>query len=253
MKITFLGTGTSMGVPVISCNCGVCTSSDARDNRLRSSVMIEVDGKTIVIDTGPDFRQQMLRENVKQLDAVLLTHGHKDHTGGLDDVRAFNFFLMKTIDVYARMDVQESIKKEFSYAFAENKYPGVPQIELFTIENEPFMIDDLFVIPIDAMHHHLPVFGFKIGDFTYITDANYISKEEKKKIKGSKVLVLNALRRKEHLSHFTLEQALEIMEEIKPERGYLTHISHQLGLHEEVEKELPPFVKLAYDGLVINV
>ncbi len=252
MKVTFLGTGTSQGVPVIACPCIVCQSTDPRDKRLRSSIMIEDSGRTYIIDTGPDFRCQMLRENVKQLDAVIFTHEHKDHIAGLDDIRAFNYFLKKKIDVYATERVQEAIHREFAYIFQKVKYPGVPEINLFTINQEPFRIHSTVFIPIEVKHHQLPVLGFRIEDFTYITDANSISEKEKKKITGSKVLVLNALRKEEHISHFTIDQAIALAQELKIEKAYFTHISHQLGLHNEVEKELPDAIALAYDGLQLE-
>jgi len=253
MKITFLGTGTSQGIPLIACTCSVCQSMDSKDKRLRTSVLIEEKGKTFVIDTGPDFRQQMLRENVKNLDAVIFTHEHKDHTAGFDDIRAFNFINKKKMEVYASARVQEAIKREFAYIFSDFKYPGIPEINLHLLENKPTIIEGVDVIPIQAMHHKLPIFGFRINDFTYITDANYISDIEKEKIKGSKVLVLNALRRELHISHYTLQQAIELVNELKPEKAYFTHISHQLGLHEDVKKELPPTIELAYDGLQIQL
>lgn len=253
MKVTFLGTGTSQGVPVICCTCPICTSTDPKDNRLRSSVMIEDKGNTFVIDTGPDFRQQMLREHVKDLTAVVYTHEHKDHIAGMDDVRAFNFFLKKDIDLYASPQVQLALKREFHYAFAESKYPGVPLIKLHEINDKPFTINGTEFIPIQVYHHKMPVLGFRVGDFTYITDANYIPDSEKEKIKGSKVLVLNALRRKQHISHFTFEEAIDLMNELKPAQGYFTHISHQLGLHKDVSAELPDFVQLAYDGLQVVI
>jgi phosphoribosyl 1,2-cyclic phosphate phosphodiesterase len=253
VQITFLGTGTSQGVPIIACNCIVCQSTDKRDNRLRSSILIETQGKSFVIDTGPDFRQQMLRENVKNVDAVVFTHEHKDHTAGFDDVRAFNFIHKRKMDVYASNRVQDAIKREFAYIFSDFKYPGIPEINLHTILNQPFKIQDVDFLPIEVLHYKLPVFGFRIKDFTYITDANYISATEKEKIKGSKVLVLNALRREEHLSHFTLNQAIELANELKCETTYFTHISHQLGLHAEVEQELPKNMKLAFDGLKIEI
>ena len=253
MKVTFLGTGTSQGVPVIACECDVCLSSDSKDKRLRSSVMIELNNKVFVIDAGPDFRYQMLRAKVKKLEAVILTHAHKDHIAGLDDVRAFNFIQKKALDVYAKDDVCMQIRNEFSYAFAVYKYPGVPEINLHSIENKPFFIDETKVIPINVRHLQLEIFGYRIDDFTYITDANYISEEEKEKIKGSKVIVLNALRKKKHISHFNLEEAVALLEELKPERAYLTHISHMMGFHSEVEKELPDFIKLAYDNLTLQI
>jgi phosphoribosyl 1,2-cyclic phosphate phosphodiesterase len=252
MKITFLGTGTSQGVPVITCKCNVCSSANPKDKRLRSSVLIETDKNTFVIDAGPDFRQQMLRENVEKLDALLITHGHKDHIGGLDDVRAFNYFLKKAVDVYAQKDVLEILKSDFFYAFEEEKYPGVPEIELHVVENQTFSINNDRITPIEVMHYKLPVFGYRIGEFTYITDANYINETELEKIKGSRIVVLNGLRRRKHISHFTLEEAVQLLERIRPEKAFLTHISHQLGLHDDVEKEIPEFIKLAYDGLTIH-
>lgn len=253
MKITFLGTGTSQGVPVIACECEVCTSNNSKDQRLRSSVMIETEGNTFVIDAGPDFRTQMLRAKVKHLDAVILTHAHKDHIAGLDDVRAFNFIQKKAIDVYSREDVQTAIKNEFSYAFAVYKYPGVPEINLKTVENKEFEINQIKIIPIEVKHMELKIFGYRIGNFTYITDCNYISDEEFEKIKGTEILVINALRRKKHVSHFTLDEAIDVIKKIQPKKAYLTHISHMMGLHEEVENELPSNIHLAYDGLTIEL
>jgi len=215
--------------------------------------MVEEGGKVFVIDTGPDFRQQMLRENVQRLDGVIFTHAHKDHVAGFDDIRAFNYIHKKKIDVYATLLVQEAIKREFPYIFTVEKYPGVPEVNLHTINDEIFSIHDTSFLPVEVMHHKLPVLGFRIGDFTYITDANFISEKEKEKIKGSKVIVLNALRKEEHISHFTLVQAVELMEELQPEKAYFTHISHQLGLHSDVEKELPSFIRLAYDGLKLHL
>lgn len=253
MKVTFLGTGTSQGVPLIACHCEVCVSQDARDKRLRSAVMITINGKNYVIDSGPDFRQQMLRENIDDVEAIIFTHEHKDHIAGLDDVRGFNFRHNRYMQVYATKRVQEAIKREFSYVFAEYKYPGIPLITLNTIDHTPFTIDEVLFTPIQVMHAKMPVFGFRIGDFTYITDANYIGDAEKEKIKGSKVLVLNALRREEHISHFTLQQAIDLVNELKPEKAYFTHISHQLGLHTDVNAELPKGMELAYDGLLLEV
>ncbi|HQV77768.1 MAG TPA: MBL fold metallo-hydrolase [Chitinophagales bacterium] len=251
MKFTFLGTGTSQGVPVITCMCAVCISTDKRDNRTRTSLLIQSENTSVVIDTGPDFRHQLLRENVKDLDAVVFTHGHKDHVAGLDDIRPFNYMLGKTMDVYAEEMVQEILKKEFSYAFVGHDYPGAPQINLKTIDETPFQIGDIPFIPIRAIHKTLPVLGFRIHDFTYITDANFIADVELEKIKGSKVLVLNALRKEPHYSHFNLEQAIEIVCRTQPEKAYFTHISHHLGLYDVVMKELPGSMELAYDGLQI--
>lgn len=253
MRVTFLGTGTSQGIPIIACPCEVCNSPDTRDQRLRTSVMIEDNGKVFVIDTGPDFRQQMLREKVKRMDAVLFTHEHKDHTAGFDDIRAFNFIQKKKIDVYASLRVQEAIRREFAYIFSDFKYPGIPEVELHLLENRKVNIQGTDFLPVEALHYKMPVLGFRVGDFSYITDANYISPEEKEKLRNSKVLVLNALRKEEHISHFTLQQAIDLVNELRPEKAYFTHISHQLGLHEEVEKELPPHIRLAYDGLQLQL
>ena len=253
MKVTFLGTGTSQGIPIITCTCPVCSSTDPRDNRLRTSVLIETEHTNIVIDTGPDFRQQMLRENVQKVDAILFTHGHKDHTAGFDDIRGFNWKTKEAMEVYANEEVEIVLKRDFHYAFAEHKYPGVPNLNLNVIQNQNFLIGDLAVTPIEVLHYKLPVFGYRIGDFSYITDANYINDSEKEKLKGSKVLVLNALRKTEHISHFTLDQAVALAQEIGAEQTYLIHMSHQMGLHAEVDQELPEGINLAQDGLVVNL
>ena len=249
MKLYFLGTGTSQGIPVIGSTHFVCLSDDAKDKRLRVSVWIHDEDFSVVIDCGPDFRQQMLRAGVKHLDAVVFTHEHKDHTAGLDDVRAYNFFQKRDMPVYGRDQVLEQIKREFAYAFAEIRYPGIPQINLCPIENQPFEIEGVNFLPIEVLHYKLPVFGYRIGDFAYITDVNYISAHELAKVKGVKVLVLGALRREKHLSHFSLSEAIEVFEKVKPEMGYITHISHQMGMHSDVEEELPTNIRLAYDGL----
>lgn len=240
-------------MPIIACTCIVCMSAHSKDKRLRSSVLVEDKGKAVVIDTGPDFRQQMLREDVKNVDAVLFTHEHKDHIAGFDDIRAFNFIHKRKMDVYASARVQEAIRREFAYIFSDFKYPGIPEINLFLLENKETTIHGLTFMPIEVMHYKLPVFGFRINDFTYITDANYISDTEKEKIKGTKVLVLSALRREPHISHFNLEQAVELALELKAEKTYFTHISHQLGLHDDVQKELPAGIELAYDGLTLEL
>ena len=253
MTITFLGTGTSQGVPVITCTCPVCTSLDYRDKRLRTSVHIAVEDHSLVIDTGPDFRQQMLRERIRKLDAILFTHEHKDHTAGLDDVRSFNFSQKKDMPIYGRKQVLEQIKREFAYAFAEIKYPGVPSITTNEITNNEFNVDGLRIKPIEVMHHKLPVFGFRIGDFSYITDTNYINEKELEKVKGSRVLVLNALQKSAHISHYTLDEAVEVAIKAGAEKTYLTHISHKLGLHAEVSTELPQNIHLAYDGLKLEI
>ncbi len=250
MKITFLGTGTSQGIPVIACDCETCSSPDPKDKRLRCSIMIETEGKVIVIDTGPDFREQMLREGVQRVDAVLMTHEHKDHIAGLDDVRPFNFKYKKDMPVYASARVQEALKREYQYIFTPPFYPGIPKIDLHTIsKDQPFVVAGIEVQPIEVMHHLLPVLGFRMGDFTYITDAKTIAPAEKEKIRGTKVLVLNALRRGKHPSHLTLEEALEWVEDLQPEQAWFTHISHKLERHELVERDLPEHVRLAYDGL----
>lgn len=252
MRFTFLGTGTSQGVPVIGCTCPVCQSTDYRDQRLRTSGLLETETGIYVFDTGPDFRQQMLRERVQKLDAVLFTHEHKDHTAGLDDVRAFNYLTQKDLPIYGEERVLEQIKTEFAYAFATVKYPGVPQIETINItENTPIIIGKDTFSPIRVLHYKLSVFGFRIKDFAYITDANFIATEEKEKLQDLDVLVLNALRKEDHLSHFTLSQALELIEELKPKKAYLTHLSHQMGKHKEIE--LPENIYIAFDGLKINL
>lgn len=253
LKITFLGTGTSSGVPMIACSCEVCTSINPKDNRLRSSIMVQSETTTIIVDTTPDFRFQMLREKLKNIDAVIFTHPHKDHVAGLDDVKAFNYFNKKAIDVYANELTQKTIKNEFYYIFTAHKYPGVADINLHLISEDSFVVGDIPVSPIKVWHLNMPVLGFRFGDFTYITDANKIEEEEMDKIKGSQILVLNALRHKAHISHFTLQEAIDIASLLKIPQTYFTHISHQLGLHDEISKELPANCSLAYDGLKIEL
>ena len=253
MKLTFLGTGTSQGIPVIGSTHPVCLSEDIRDKRLRTSAHIEVAGKHLVIDTGPDFRQQMLANHVKQVDALLYTHEHRDHTAGFDDIRPFNFMQKKDMPLYCSSRVSEAMKRDYAYVFEANKYPGAPGAVIHEIDNESFDVEGITVVPIEVMHMNLSVFGFRINDLTYITDAKTISVKEKEKIKGSKVLILNCLRIEEHYSHFNLEEALALVEELQPEQTYFTHISHLLGFHEEVSKLLPNNVKLAYDGLQIEI
>jgi len=254
IRVTFLGTGTSQGVPVIACPCAVCHSSDKKDKRLRSSVLVQSETTSFVIDTGPDFRYQMLRANVLQLDAVVFTHEHKDHIAGLDDVRAFNFRSGKKMEVYCTARVENALRREFMYVFDEIKYPGIPELELIRISDDgPFTVGDIAVVPILVHHHKLPVLGFRINDFTYITDASFIPESEMDKIKSSSVVVLNALRKEPHISHFNLEQAIAVMDELRPEQGYFTHISHLLGKHGDIEQQLPSGMHLAYDGLSLLI
>lgn len=253
LTITFLGTGTSSGVPMLACHCEVCSSNNSLDKRLRSSILVKSSSTTIVVDTTPDFRYQMLREKVDTLDAILFTHPHKDHIAGLDDIRGYNYFQKKAIDVYANELTQTALKNEFHYIFGEAKYPGLPQINLHTIDEATFMVGDIPVTPIKVWHLHMPVLGFRFGSFTYITDANRIDPIEKNKIAGSEVLVLNALRHKEHISHFTLSEAITLSDELKIPQTYFTHISHQLGLHTEISETLPATKFLAYDGLTLQL
>lgn len=253
LKITFLGTGTSQGVPVIGCTCEVCTSNDFKDNRTRSSVLVE-DGYTrFVIDTGPDFRQQCLREKVMKLDAVLFTHEHKDHIAGLDDVRAFNFIHKMVMPIYATENVVKALKREYAYIFSDEKYPGIPEIRIETFHKEKFKIGTIEVLPVDVMHYRMPVKAFRINDFAYITDANMIEEEELRKLHNLDVLVLNALRRESHISHFTLAEAIELSNRLKPGKTYFIHMSHQLGLHRDVAAELPDNFELAFDGLQLVI
>ena len=253
MEITFLGTGTSQGVPVIGCNCDVCLSHNPKDQRLRSSVLINVDGNTLVIDTGPDFRQQMLRENVKKLDAVFFTHSHKDHTAGLDDIRSYNFRSKKPMEVFCSNDVLSALKMEFSYIFADFKYPGVPKVNINLIDESIFNFNNISITPIKALHHKLPVHGFRIKDFVYLTDISEISQEEKKKILNADIIVLDSLRKEPHLSHLCLQESLDLIKEVNPKRAYLIHISHLMGLHDEVNSEIPSNISLAYDGLKVTI
>lgn len=253
MTVTFLGTGTSQGVPVIGCDCEVCQSLDYRDKRLRTSVHIAIDEHSFVIDTGPDFRQQMLRERLQKLDFVLFTHSHKDHTAGLDDVRAFNFKQNMDMPLYGVHQVLNQLKTEYYYAFLEKKYPGTPQLQLNEIDDSTFKVNGLEITPLPVQHLHMPVFGFRIGNFSYITDANSIPQSTMELLKGTSVLVLNALQREPHISHFNLEEAIEMAGRIGASKTYFTHISHKLGLHKEISNELPLNVELAYDGLTVSL
>lgn len=252
MKITFLGTGPSLGTPIIGCNCKVCKSTDPRDKRLRSSVMIDVDGKRIIIDCGPDFREQMLRYNKEfKLDAVIITHAHRDHIAGLDDVRPFNFIQQKSTDIYAEKDVLKTLKSMYFYSFEETENKGVPKFNLIEIKNKTFFIGETKILPI-RVFHSMKMLAFRIKDFTYITDAKYIKPKEIEKVKGTRLLVVNAIRKKKHRSHFNLQEALELIDYIKPQKAYLTHMAHKLGTHKELLELLPPNVEPAYDGLRIS-
>ena len=252
ITVTFLGTGTSTGVPMVGCSCAVCTSTDEKDTRLRSSIMVQSAKTTIVVDATPDFRYQMLRERVKKLDGVLITHPHKDHVAGIDDTRPFQFFTHQPTDIYGNSISLKGIKAEIPYAFADIKYPGVPVVNLHEITLDPFMIGDIPIVPILVWHHKMPVYGYRFGNLTYITDANRIDEPEREKIRGSKVLVLNALRNEKHISHFTLNEAIELVQELEIPQGYFTHISHQLGKQQQVNAAMPPGIELAHDGLKIS-
>lgn len=252
MKVTILGSGTSQGVPVIACDCEVCRSTDEHDKRLRSSAMIDIGDKKLIIDAGPDFRTQMLRAGVKDVRALLLTHEHKDHIGGLDDIRAFNWVKQGEVDVYCNYLTMRAIRKDYDYAFTKFRYPGVPEMNIHVVEEEPFRIDDIEVIPVTVMHYKLPITAFRIANFAYVTDANFIPEESMKKLEGVEYLVINALRKEPHLSHFTLGQALEVVKRLNVKQAYITHIGHQMGLHGEVSDELPDNVKLAHDMLAFE-
>ena len=253
MRITLLGTGTSQGVPVIACNCEVCISPNSKDKRLRSSVMIEVDNLNIVIDTGPDFRQQMLKNSVEKLDSILFTHHHKDHVAGMDDIRAFNHKWKRDMPIYCNQVTSDALKLEFPYIFSGFNYPGIPKVAINIIENKPFNIGETIIQPIEVLHYKLPVLGFRIKNFVYLTDVSEISMKEKDKMKGADLIILDALRKEAHLSHFTLQQALDLIEELKPKQALLTHISHYMGSHDNVNDELPNNINLAYDGQVVNL
>ncbi|MEO6452680.1 MAG: MBL fold metallo-hydrolase [Ginsengibacter sp.] len=253
LKITFLGTGTSTGVPMIGCHCEVCQSADTKDKRLRSSILVQSASTALVVDTTPDFRYQMLREKVDKLDAVIFTHPHKDHIAGLDDVKAYNYFLKKPMEVFANSLTETELRREFHYIFSEKKYPGIPKINMNLINDIPFYVGDILVEPIKVYHFKMPVLGFKFNRFTYITDANRIDETEKAKIKNSDIIVLNTLRREKHISHFTLDEAIELADSLEIPNAFFTHISHQMGRHEDVNKNLPANKMLAWDGLTLNV
>lgn len=254
MRLTFLGTGTSQGVPVIACRCGVCRSEDPRDSRLRTSALLQVSGeKNILFDIGPDFRQQMLRHEVVHLDAILITHAHRDHVSGLDDIRSFNYVQHRKMDLYLNEEARVAIERDYHYIFAPHQYPGLPEAELHTVDDTPFEAAGVMVQPIRAMHKDLPILGFRIGSMAYITDANHIDDAEMAKLQGLKVLVVNALRKEKHYSHYCLPEALEVIERLAPERAYLTHMSHEMGLHADVQRDLPDGVYLAYDNLEVEI
>lgn len=258
MRLTFLGTGTSQGVPTIGCRCEVCRSTDPRDTRLRTSAMVEVGDVRMIIDAGPDFRYQMLRTGVRHIDAILLTHEHKDHTGGIDDVRAFNFVdfpVIHRVDIYATVRTAACVRKDFDYAFAEDKYRGVPEIELHEFDpSKPFEVKGVEIVPIRGQHSdRFEVTGYRIGRLAYLTDFKQIEESEIEKLQGVEVLVVNALRWREHVSHFTVEEALQLIERVKPHRAYLTHMSHDIGLHADSASRLPKGVELAYDTLTIEI
>lgn len=252
MELIFLGTGTSQGVPVIACQCAICCSKNPKDQRLRTSVLIRDEHQTIVIDSGPDFRQQLLREEIQSLDAVLFTHEHKDHIAGLDDIRAFNYRYDKAMKVYCTNQVETALRREFNYVFENQHYPGVPKIDLHLITEENFNIGHWTLTPLPVMHLKLPVLGFRLGPLSYVTDANFMSADTKEKIKGSQILILNALRNEKHPSHYTLSEAMDLAQELEVPQVYFTHISHQLGLHDQVQSSLPQHMKLAYDGLTLQ-
>ena len=253
MRITLLGTGTSQGVPVVGCQCEVCRSDDPRDNRTRTSAFVETDGVNLLIDTGPDLRQQLLREHITKVNAILLTHEHKDHLAGLDDIRPVYFRQKAPMDIYAMQRVLTVVRKDFDYAFKEHPYPGAPSFQLHAVRHDPFFVQNVEIQPIQIRHLTLPILGYRIGPFAYITDASFVADTELAYLQDLEVLVVNALHREKHYSHFNLEQALHFIDIVKPKRAYLTHVSHHMGLYADVEKILPSHVMLGYDGLQITI
>ncbi len=253
MRLVFLGTGTSQGVPVIACRCGVCRSADVRDHRLRTSALLQIDEKNILFDIGPDFRQQMLRHDVGHLNAILITHAHRDHVAGLDDIRSFNYVQNCKMDIYLNAEARQSLMRDYAYIFAHHEYPGLPEANLHLVEESPFQATGVDVVPIKAMHKDLPILGYRIGPLAYITDANYIAPKEIAKLEGVDTLVVNALRKKKHFSHFSLPEALQLIDVVRPKQAFLTHISHEMGCHAEVQQELPDHISLAYDNLEVEI
>ena len=254
MKVTFLGTGTSQGIPIRGCKCPVCKSANTRDKRLRTSALVSVGDKNILIDIGPDFREQMLRNDVSRLDAILVTHAHRDHVAGIDDIRPYNYYQQSPIDIYARSNAIEAIRRDYAYIFAQHIYPGLPEANLREVSGTSvFQIGNTKVVPSEAMHKDMPILGYKMERFAYVTDANYIAPTELDKIKDMDVLVINALRQEKHFSHFSLAEALEVIDFLKPRKAYLTHMSHEMGFYDEVSRNLPKNVFLAYDGLTVEI
>lgn len=252
MKLTLLGTGTSQGVPIVGCRCEVCLSGDSRDRRLRTSAFLEIENTHILIDAGPDLRQQLLTHNITRVDALLVTHEHKDHIGGIDDIRPINFLMEKTLNIYGLKRVLRIIAKDYDYAFKTFKYPGVPDLHLIPVNDDPFFVNEIEILPVHAKHLYLPLLGFRIKNFGYLTDASFISDKEKRKLMNLEVLVVNALRIKEHYSHFNLSQALELISELQPSKAILTHVGHGMGKYEDISRNLPENVLLGYDGFSIS-